>query len=72
MARLSPLWPLAVVAGVDLWRFGLDGPEWAGWINVAAGWLVPYTLGAAWSRGRSPGADRPCCCSPGEAPPPPR
>ncbi|MEV6578210.1 acyltransferase [Streptomyces sp. NPDC051582] len=51
VARLSPLWPLAVVAGVDLWRFGLGGPEWIGWVNVAAGWLVPYTLGAAWSRG---------------------
>ncbi|MFG2983173.1 acyltransferase [Streptomyces sp. NPDC048258] len=51
VARLNPLWPLAVVAGVDLWRFGLGGPEWVGWVNVAAGWLVPYTLGAAWSRG---------------------
>ncbi|OEJ32629.1 acyltransferase family protein [Streptomyces subrutilus] len=51
VARVSPLWPLAVVAGVDLWRFGLGGPEWAGWVNVVAGWLVPYTLGAAWSRG---------------------
>lgn len=51
VARLHPLWPLAVVAGVDLWRFGLGGPQWIGWINVAAGWLVPYTLGAAWSRG---------------------
>ncbi|MFI1064599.1 MULTISPECIES: acyltransferase [Streptomyces] len=51
VARLSPLWPLAVVASADLWRFGLEGPEWIGWINVAAGWLVPFTLGAAWSRG---------------------
>ncbi|MET9464852.1 acyltransferase [Streptomyces sp. NPDC006544] len=51
VARLSPLGPLAVVAVVDVWRFGLDGPEWIGWVNVAAGWLVPYTLGAAWSRG---------------------
>lgn len=51
MARLNPLWPLAVVAGVDVWRFGLGGPEWIGWVNVAAGWLVPFTLGAAWSRG---------------------
>ncbi|MFJ6486187.1 MULTISPECIES: acyltransferase family protein [unclassified Streptomyces] len=51
VARLSPLWPLAVVAAVDMWRFGLDGPEWIGWVNVAAGWLVPFTLGAAWSRG---------------------
>ncbi|MFG2338871.1 acyltransferase [Streptomyces yangpuensis] len=51
VARLHPLWPAAVVAGVDLWRFGPGGPEWIGWVNVAAGWLVPFTLGAAWSRG---------------------
>ncbi|MFE7093267.1 acyltransferase family protein [Streptomyces erythrochromogenes] len=51
VARLSPVWPAAVVAGVDLWRFGPGGPEWIGWVNVAAGWLVPFTLGAAWSRG---------------------
>lgn len=51
VARLSPVWPLAVVAGVDVWRFWLGGPQWAGWVNVAAGWLVPYTLGAAWARG---------------------
>ncbi|MFD8568630.1 acyltransferase [Streptomyces sp. NPDC059639] len=50
VARLSPLWPLAVVLHVDLIRFGFGGPSWLGWINVAAGWLVPYTLGAAWSR----------------------
>ncbi|MFD3681847.1 acyltransferase [Streptomyces sp. NPDC058613] len=51
VARLNPLWPLAVVAGVDVWRFGFGGPEAIGWVNVAAGWLVPYALGAAWSRG---------------------
>ncbi|MCJ1678386.1 acyltransferase [Streptomyces sp. APSN-46.1] len=51
VARLHPVWPLAVVAGVDAWRYGFGGPEWIGWVNVAAGWLVPYTLGAAWSRG---------------------
>ncbi|MFF4578177.1 acyltransferase [Streptomyces sp. NPDC001389] len=51
VVRLSPVWPLAVVAGVDAWRFGFGGPQWAGWVNVAAGWLVPYTLGAAWARG---------------------
>ncbi|MFE0105709.1 acyltransferase [Streptomyces sp. NPDC059009] len=51
VARLNPLWPLAVVLHVDLIRFGLGGPAWLGWINVAAGWLVPYTLGAAWTRG---------------------
>ncbi|MCC5579614.1 acyltransferase [Microtetraspora sp. AC03309] len=48
--RLHPLWPLAVVALVDLARFGLGGPAWLGWINVVAGWLVPYCLGAAWAR----------------------
>jgi peptidoglycan/LPS O-acetylase OafA/YrhL len=52
VAQLNPLWPLAVVLHVDLLRFGLDGtPSWLGWVNVAAGWLVPYTLGAAWTRG---------------------
>ncbi|MEV0253143.1 acyltransferase [Streptomyces sp. NPDC050732] len=49
--RLNPLWPLAVVLHVDLVRFGLGGPAWLGWVNLAAGWLVPYTLGAAWARG---------------------
>ncbi|NDZ91102.1 acyltransferase, partial [Streptomyces sp. SID10115] len=49
--RLNPLWPLAVVLHVDLVRFGFGGPAWLGWMNVAAGWLVPYTLGAAWARG---------------------
>ncbi|MGI5489435.1 acyltransferase family protein [Microtetraspora malaysiensis] len=51
-AKLHPLWPFAVVALVDLVRYGLGGPAWLGWINLAAGWLVPYCLGAAWGRGR--------------------
>ncbi|WP_320778360.1 acyltransferase [Streptomyces sp. CRN 30] len=51
LARLHPLWPLAVVLHVDLLRFGLGAPAWLGWINLAAGWLVPYALGAAWARG---------------------
>ncbi|WP_408992899.1 acyltransferase family protein [Streptomyces europaeiscabiei] len=51
LTRLNPLWPLAVVLHVDLIRFGLGGPQGLGWINLAAGWLVPYTLGAAWTRG---------------------
>ncbi|GLX01457.1 acyltransferase [Microtetraspora sp. NBRC 16547] len=50
-ARLHPVWPLATVALVDLARFWWGGPAWLGWINVAAGWLVPYCLGAAWARG---------------------
>ncbi|GGO78116.1 acyltransferase family protein [Nonomuraea cavernae] len=28
------------------------GEELGWWVNVAAGWLVPYCLGAAWARGR--------------------
>ena len=51
VTRINPLWPLAVVLHVDLIRFGPGGPSWLGWVNVAAGWLVPYTLGAAWTRG---------------------
>jgi peptidoglycan/LPS O-acetylase OafA/YrhL len=51
LTRLNPLWPLAVVLHVDLIGFGLGGPSWLGWVNVAAGWLVPFTLGAAWTRG---------------------
>ncbi|MGG7569100.1 acyltransferase family protein [Streptomyces sirii] len=51
VARLHPLWALAVVLHVDLVRFGLGGPAWLGWINVLAGWLVPYCLGVSWARG---------------------
>lgn len=51
LARMHPLWPLAVVLYVDLFRFGLDGPAALGWINVAAGWMVPYCLGALRARG---------------------
>jgi hypothetical protein len=47
----AALAPAAVVAGVDAARFGLGGPAWLGWINVGAGWLVPYLLGIAWARG---------------------
>ncbi|MFJ3308530.1 acyltransferase [Streptomyces sp. NPDC086549] len=56
VTRLNPLWPLAVVIHVDLLRFGLGGaPSWLGWVNLAAGWLVPYSLGAAWTRGELEG-----------------
>ncbi|MFF3171089.1 acyltransferase [Streptomyces sp. NPDC057900] len=51
VARLHPLWPVVVVIHVDIIRLGLDGPARLGWINVAAGWLVPYCLGTAWARG---------------------
>ncbi|WP_242382129.1 acyltransferase family protein [Actinomadura luzonensis] len=52
VAGLHPVWPLAVVAVADWARFGWGGPEWVGWVNLAAGWLVPYCLGAAWARDR--------------------
>jgi hypothetical protein len=47
----AALLPAALVAGVDAARFGLGGPGWLGWLNVGAGWLVPYLLGIAWARG---------------------
>ncbi|MFI9720058.1 acyltransferase [Streptomyces sp. NPDC052396] len=50
-ARLRPGWPLAVVLLVDLNRFVLHGPGWLNSLNVLAGWLVPYCLGAVWARG---------------------
>jgi hypothetical protein len=43
--------PFTIVAVADAVRFGLGGPAWVGWVNVAAGWLVPYLLGIAWARG---------------------
>jgi fucose 4-O-acetylase-like acetyltransferase len=43
--------PAAVVAVADLVRFGLHGPSWVGWVNLPAGWLVPYLIGIAWAQG---------------------
>jgi peptidoglycan/LPS O-acetylase OafA/YrhL len=51
LGAAAALIPLAVVAVDDLVRFGLHGPSWVGWINLPAGWLVPYLLGIAWARG---------------------
>ncbi|GIF05110.1 acyltransferase family protein [Actinoplanes siamensis] len=48
VVRLHPVIPLAVVMTVDLLRLGWDAPAWVGWINLAAGWLVPFTLGTRW------------------------
>ncbi|MBG0829872.1 acyltransferase [Planomonospora sp. ID67723] len=42
---------VAVVLAVDAVRFGLGGPAWLGWVNLAAGWLVPYALGMGWAGG---------------------
>ena len=51
LGAAAALIPLAVVAADDAIRFGLGGPSWVGWINVVAGWMVPYLLGIAWARG---------------------
>ncbi|GAB1818905.1 acyltransferase family protein [Herbidospora sp. RD11066] len=50
VTRLHPGWPVAVVALVDLARFGLGAPDWVGWINVGAAWLVPFCVGLSWRR----------------------
>jgi peptidoglycan/LPS O-acetylase OafA/YrhL len=47
----AALLPAGVVAAVDLVRFGLHGPGWLGWINLPAGWFVPYLFGVAWALG---------------------
>ena len=47
----AAIFPVSLVAAADLLRFGLNGPSWLGWINLPAGWLVPYLLGIAWARG---------------------
>ena len=47
----AAVFPVAVVAAADLVRFGLHGPSWVGWVNLPAGWLVPYLLGIAWALG---------------------
>jgi hypothetical protein len=47
----AAIFPASLVAAADLLRFGLHGPSWVGWINLPAGWLVPYLLGIAWARG---------------------
>jgi len=46
----AALVPLTVVGCVDLVRFGLGDVTWLGWINVLAGWMIPYLLGIAWAR----------------------
>ena len=43
--------PAGLVAVADLVRFGLHGPGWVGWVNLPAGWLVPYLIGMAWALG---------------------
>jgi peptidoglycan/LPS O-acetylase OafA/YrhL len=42
---------LSTVLVVDFVRFGGGGPGWLGWINVLAGWIVPFGIGVAWAQG---------------------
>lgn len=70
VAKVHPLWPLAVVLAVDIVRYGLGGPDALGWVNVAAGWLVPYCLGALWARGGLRGRTTGWVLLAGERPPP--
>ena len=61
--------PAAVVAGANLVRFSLSGPGWVGWVNVTAGWLVPYLLTVLPWPGYGPRCWpdwtwEPCCCLP--------
>ncbi|WP_328909139.1 acyltransferase [Streptomyces sp. NBC_00234] len=51
VARVHPLWPLVVVIHVDLLVLAADAPASLGGVNVVAGWLVPYCLGAVWAKG---------------------
>ena len=51
VARVHPLWPLVVVLHVDLLVLAADAPASLGRVNVVAGWLVPYCLGAVWAKG---------------------
>jgi hypothetical protein len=59
LGACAALIPFLAVAGVDAVRFALGGPAWVGWLNVAAGWMVPYLLGIAWARGAFTGRKEP-------------
>lgn len=58
----AALAPFLVVVLVDALRYGLwpAAPDALGWLNVPAGWLVPYLLGIAVALDRlgAPGAQR--------------
>ncbi len=55
----AALIPFLAVAGIDAVRFALGAPAWVGWLNVAAGWMIPYLLGIAWARGAFTGRKGP-------------
>ncbi|MFJ8741284.1 acyltransferase [Embleya sp. NPDC127516] len=49
LGRVGPVLAIGTVVLVDLTRFAADGPAAVGWVNVLAGWLVPYSLGVLWA-----------------------
>ncbi|MET7300971.1 acyltransferase [Embleya sp. NPDC005575] len=49
LGRAGPVLAIGTVLVVDLTRFAADGPAVVGWVNVLAGWLVPYSLGVLWA-----------------------
>ncbi|MEU0937877.1 acyltransferase [Embleya sp. NPDC005971] len=49
LGRAAPVLAVGTVLVVDLTRFAADGPAVVGWVNVLAGWLVPYSLGVLWA-----------------------
>ncbi|MYS82871.1 acyltransferase family protein [Embleya scabrispora] len=49
LGRTGPVLAIGTVLAVDLIRFAADGPAVVGWLNVLAGWLVPYSLGVLWA-----------------------
>ena len=60
----AALIPAAVVAGVDLARFGLGAPGWIGWVNVGpAGWS-PTCWESRGRAGRCAAGRSPPSCSP--------
>jgi hypothetical protein len=51
-AARSPVWViggcLAVLAALDVARFGLGAPDWIGWPGFFVAWAVPWLAGAWW------------------------
>ena len=51
VASRSAFIGLTIVLVIDFVRFAAGGPSWLGWINLLAGWIVPFGIGAAWAEG---------------------
>jgi hypothetical protein len=59
LGRAAPLLPLGAVLAVDAARFAGGAPEWIGWINAVACWMVPFSLGVLWAGGAGARGARP-------------